>query len=255
MRILIIEDEPLTTADLADTISQVEPSAMVIARMASVKEAIAFFEQRPAVDLVFSDIRLGDGLSFEIFKQVPIQVPVVFCTAYDAYALAAFKANGIDYILKPFTTDDIRTAIGKYKGLTAAATPAVSAIAYESILQQFHSSRKSVLVYYKDKIIAVPISDIALFYISSEINHLVSFQGDTYIVSRTMEEMEQLTGKDFYRASRKTLVNRKAIKEVEQLSQRKLLIHLALDLPVAVKESLTVSKERISHFLHWLSGS
>jgi two-component system response regulator LytT len=250
MKIIIIEDEPLTAADLAESIVEVEPAAKVMAVIHSVKEAISFFERQFAVDLIFSDIQLGDGLSFELFRTVPIRVPVVFCTAYDEYAMAAFKANGIDYILKPFTKSDIKAAIEKYKGLTS---PTGTLVTYESILQQFQAKDRSVLVYYKDKIFPVAVSEIALFYIHNEINHLVTLQGQSYMVSRSIDELEKITGREFYRANRKTLVNRKAIQEVSQLSQRKLLINLVL--PVPVKESLTVSKEKISSFLSWLSGN
>jgi two-component system response regulator LytT len=250
MKIIIIEDEPLTAADLAESILETEPATELIATLHSLKEALSFFEPQVAVDLIFSDIQLGDGLSFELFRTVPLRVPVVFCTAYDEYAMAAFKANGIDYILKPFTKTDIKAAIEKYRGLTSRKEEPVS---YESVLQQFRAKDKSILVYYKDKIFPVAASDIALFYIHNEINHLVTLEGQLYIVNRNMEELEKITGKDFYRANRKTLVNRKAVRDVSQLSQRKLLINLVV--PVPVKESLTVSKEKISHFLSWLSGN
>src|SRR5690554_7838990 len=103
MKIVIIEDEQHTADDLAETILKVEAKAQIVASLRSVKEAVSYFQTNEKPDLIFCDIQLGDGLSFEIFNKFPVNSPVIFCTAYDEYALKAFKANGIDYILKPFT--------------------------------------------------------------------------------------------------------------------------------------------------------
>jgi len=117
MNIVIIEDELMSADDLADILKQIDPSITVCGIFPSVKKATAYLKTAPAVDLIFSDIQLGDGLSFEIFKEVKINTPVIFCTAYDEYALEAFKANGIDYILKPFTTETLSDALQKYRQL------------------------------------------------------------------------------------------------------------------------------------------
>ena len=105
MRIVIIEDEKITARDLAQTIEELFPQAEIEKMLTTVKEGISYFTNSNTADLIFSDIQLGDGLSFEIFSKVEIDVPVIFCTAFDEYALHAFKANGIDYILKPFDLD------------------------------------------------------------------------------------------------------------------------------------------------------
>ncbi len=112
MRIVILEDEQITARDLETTILQVHPAIEIVARLYSVKEAIAYFQCAPLPDLIFSDIQLGDGLSFEVFAESGLDVPVIFCTAYDEYALNAFKANGIDYILKPFSKRSVADALG-----------------------------------------------------------------------------------------------------------------------------------------------
>jgi Response regulator containing CheY-like receiver and SARP domains len=117
MNIIIIEDERLTAEDLKDIIIENNPDCNVIKILSSVKEATEYLSSHPQPDLIFSDIQLGDGLSFEIYKQVQVNVPIVFCTAYDEYALTAFETNGIHYILKPFNEDKIAEAIEKFKRL------------------------------------------------------------------------------------------------------------------------------------------
>ncbi|MCC6726354.1 MAG: response regulator, partial [Saprospiraceae bacterium] len=117
MKVLIAEDEPRTAIDLANTVKEVEPDAEVVKITDSVEGTLAFLEKGPKLDLAFFDIQLADGLSFEIFKEVEVKCPVVFCTAYDEYALQAFQTNGVGYILKPFDDHAVRQAIGKVKQL------------------------------------------------------------------------------------------------------------------------------------------
>jgi two-component system response regulator LytT len=122
MKVVIIEDEPLTARDLAACIVAAEPSAEIVAMLSSVAEATGFFKTHAAPDIIFSDIQLGDGLSFSIFEACAQVVPVIFCTAYDEYALDAFRAAGIDYILKPFTAASIAAALGKYNAFRSRWT-------------------------------------------------------------------------------------------------------------------------------------
>jgi two-component system response regulator LytT len=249
MEIVIIEDEKLTADDLKDTLLSVCPEAHIVATIGSVKEAIAWFLSHPAPDLVFSDIQLGDGISFEIFKAIPLHMPVVFCTAFDEYALTAFKANGIDYILKPFTKVTIAAALEKYRTLKDAFLP--KSMSYKDLLPLFESrpGAGSVLVYQKDKILPVRMSDIALFYIENELTHLITNDQKTYSVNKTLEELEKLAGVGFYRANRQYLVNRSAVKDASQYFSRK----LSLSLHVPFAEVITISKEKTSDFLSWLA--
>jgi two-component system, LytTR family, response regulator LytT len=254
MKIVIIEDEKLTADDLADTILKVEPESDISAILRSVREAVSYFQSNKQPDLIFCDIQLGDGLSFEIFREVTLSVPVIFCTAYDEYALNAFKANGINYILKPFTKKVIREAFSRYKELRHSFYPNIPE--YEQITalleSRLSSESQSILVYFKDKIIPINISDIAVFYLENRITYLITFNKQTFMVNYSLEELEKKTGKCFYRASRKFLVNRKAITDVAQWFKRKLVINLSV--PLTINEKITVSKEKTTHFLSWLSG-
>lgn len=251
MRIVIIEDEKITAKDLEQTILQLYPETEIAAIVSTVKEGVQYFAEGTNVELIFSDIQLGDGLSFEIFSRVEIRVPVIFCTAYDEFALQAFKANGIDYILKPFTTDSVAAAIKKYLNLRENMTG--NTVRYES-LEQLFTSRKSaepgaVLVYHKDKILPVAISQIAFFYLKNGIVQLTTFDQKTYLVNKSIDELAKLTGALFFRANRQFLVNRKAVVDASSYLSRK----LSVTLTVPTTETITISKEKMPQFLDWLT--
>ena len=252
MTIVIIEDEHLTAEDLAETILKADSKIVITAILNSVKEGINWFKNNEQPDLIFSDIQLGDGLSFEIFKSVSSTVPVIFCTAYDEYALNAFKVNGIDYILKPFTQDTIASALMKYNELKNNLSRKI--LQYEHILQLFEDKKKeqkgSVLVYHKDKILPVRTSDIALFYIENEITYFITFDQKIYPINKTMEELEKITGNGFYRINRQFLLNRKAVREASQYFARKLSVNLT----IPFQQSIIVPKVKVTDFLNWLAG-
>ena len=253
MKVIIIEDEQLTAEDLAATISTIEPAAEIVAILSSVKESVDYFRRNGKPDLIFSDIQLGDGLSFSIFQQVAISTPVIFCTAYDEYALKAFKANGIDYVLKPFTQKVIEGALKRYKNLKDNFSASLSG--FENLSRLFEQRTLqdvSILLYIKEKIVPVKIADIALFYIENDITHLVGFDRERHCVTRSLEELEKLTGNNFYRVNRKYLVNRSAVRNASQYFHRKLLLNLTIEIKTA--EPITVSKVKAAHFLNWLSG-
>lgn len=252
MNIVIIEDELLTAEDLADIIENIGKDISISAILHSVKDAIHYFQGRPSVDLVFSDIQLGDGLSFEIFRAIRIEAPIIFCTAYDEYALEAIRSNGIEYILKPFTGDTVIRAIDKYHQLKRHFTP--SSLDYEKLIQVITGvdrpakSVNSILVYHKDKILPVSLDEIALFYIDGDLTRLHCFNGKTYIVNQALEELEQLSKENFFRINRQYLVNRRAVVDANHYQHRKYTANLS----IAFKEVLVVSKNRTGAFLQWL---
>jgi len=253
MKIVIIEDEKLTADDLAETILKVVPDAKIISVLHSVSTAISWFLKNEDPDLIFSDIQLGDGLSFEIFKKISTTVPVIFCTAYDEYALKAFDANGIDYILKPFDQSTIEAAFNKYNNLKNKFSE--NSPTLDNIIRLFENKKKhsqsSILVYHKDKIVPIRLEDIALFYIENEITHLITFDQKSYTINKTIEETEKISSVDFFRVNRQFLVNRNTIKEASQYFARK----LSLTLTIPFKETITVSKLKVPEFLSWLSAN
>jgi len=253
MRVVIIEDEVLTAEDLKESIQQLDNTVEVVAVLKSVKEAVTYFQQNDMPDLIFSDIQLGDGESFDIYRTVEVSAPVIFCTAYDEYALQAFKTNGIEYILKPFTNASIADAIRKYNNLRRQFSGAVidnPANTIAEAVQQHTPKPAAILVYYKDKIVPVRLESIVLFYIEKETLYLMTFDRQHYYVKKSLEDAEQLCGNDFFRVNRQFLVNRKAIKDASHYVARKLSVNLS----VPFKEVITISKEKAPQFLAWLSG-
>lgn len=250
MNVLIIEDELLTADDLKSTLQDLIPTINIVKTLHSVKESLQFFRYPNNIDLIFSDIQLGDGLSFEIFKQSTIQAPIIFCTAYDEYALKAFEANGIHYVLKPFDEAKIAEAINKFQNLKASfQAPDDSFNKVIELLQQHREGKdNSILVTFQDKVIPIKIINIALFYIKNEVSHLLTFDGNFYYINMSLDEIQQLCGNDFYRANRQYIVNRRAIKQVEHLLSRK----VSLVLNIAYNENILISKEKVSNFMEWL---
>lgn len=251
MKIVIIEDEQHTAKDLADTIIKVEPAAHIDAILYSVKEAVAYFEEHPEPDLIFSDIQLGDGLSFKIFDALNAGTPVIFCTAFDEYALQAFKAAGIAYILKPFTDKTIAAALNKFTNLKNRFAQPVQS--YEEFGKGINELKKqqAILVFYKDKILPVKLEHIAMFYLHNNVTHLVTFNKEQYYINETLEDAETIAGATFYRVNRQYLVNKNAVKDVSKYFARKLLVNLT----IPFNEKITVSKIKANEFLRWLAGS
>ncbi|SDT62216.1 two component transcriptional regulator, LytTR family [Mucilaginibacter mallensis] len=252
MNIVIIEDEGLVADDLELNIRKLIDGPLDIVQIRSVKEGIAYFNTNKNTDLIFSDIQLGDGLSFEIFVAEPVTAPVIFCTAYDEYALEAFKTNGIDYILKPFTLQTLDNALQKYKKLKKIFS--TDQLPQFDALMQLLAGREtqkaaSVLVYHLDKIIPINLDDIAMFYLANEVTHLLTFSGKTFYPNKTLDELEKLCGNSFFRANRQFLVCRKAIIDVSSFFSRK----LSLNLNIPFSDKVIISKGKAAQFLSWLA--
>lgn len=251
MRIVIIEDEKITADELAATIQKLEPNTTIVAILDSVQTAISYFRENEEPDLIFSDVQLGDGLSFEIFSSCSISAPIIFCTAYDEYALNAFRANGIDYILKPSTSKTIASSLSKYQSLRKTLAGGEQQ-QYKAILDALQlretPQAASVLVSYKDKIVPVWIDEIAMFYIENEATHLLTFNSKVYTINKNLEELEKVVGRSFFRSNRQCLINRKSVKEVSHHFLQKLSVTVS----VPYKDKIMISKEKAPLFLDWL---
>jgi Response regulator of the LytR/AlgR family len=250
MKVVIIEDEKITADDLVSTINYIDLGVDVVAVLSSVKMAAAYFQENQVPDLIFSDVQLGDGLSFEIFKLVPISAPVIFCTAYDEYALNAFKTNGIDYVLKPFTSKTIAEALDKYRKLrnTFSGGDTNYKELLNALVNRESPKPTSILVHYKDKIMPVKLDEIAVFYIETEMTHLLTFAGKLYHINKSLEDLEISCGTNFFRVNRQCLVNRNAVIDASYHFSRKLSVNIS----VSFKDKMLVSKEKIPYFLKWL---
>ncbi|TDX01712.1 LytR/AlgR family response regulator transcription factor [Dinghuibacter silviterrae] len=247
MKIIIIEDEPMSAEDLAETLKQADPAVVIAKILHSMEDAVAWWPVDLEADLIFSDIQLSDGLSFDIFRQIRhIKQPVVFCTAFDAYAIDAFRHNGIDYILKPFDTASVRRALDRYRQWSRHFSPVTD---YGRLAELLEQRPRSVLVYYRDKVLPIRLDDVALFYIDSDTVRLIKNDGVAYAIDHTLDQLEKLGGRMFFRANRQYLVNRSAVKGAFQSFPRR----YELELSVPFDEPIVVAKTRVSALLDWLT--
>ena len=252
--VLIIEDETAAAVNLKAILRDVAPSYNVLAVLESIAESVEYFqdEQSPTPDLVFMDIHLADGESFRIFDRVDIKVPIIFTTAYDEYALRAFKVNSIDYILKPIKEDDVRHAIEKFDLLSGGESKEYNNH-IEELIRDVRSAVKDnqrvYLVHQKDKIIPLSIDDVAFFYTANEKVSAVTYDGAYYIIDRTLESLQSaLPAVEFFRANRQFIIARKAVKDITVWFGSR----LSLNLTVALPEKIIISKARVPEFKQWL---
>ncbi len=251
MNIIIIEDEFRAAKSLQNLISELKPEVKIMGVYDSIEMSIeALKENKP--DLIFMDIHLSDGLSFEIFKQVEITCPVIFCTAFDQYMLDAFKSKGVDYVLKPFSRDDIAEAFRKVEELKKffqkTELPELEAL-LQKITQPQTTAKSSFLVFKNQKYTTIPTENIAYFFIHNEITHLMTFDKQQFQLTQTLGQIaEQVSQKQFFRVNRQYIINFSAIKEMEHYFQRKILVKLTVETP----EQLLINKEKSHSFFTWL---
>lgn len=251
MNILLVEDEPQTARMLQDTILEVKPHAQILAVLDSIEGVVRFFcETKQKPDLIFMDIQLADGLSFDIFSKVDIKSPVIFCTAYDQYSLQAFKANGVDYLLKPVKEEDVAAAFQKLETFGLLNKPEVAVLdLLKKALQAEKPHRKVLLVPYRENLIPLSISNVAIFLVDTEILYAYTFDQQKYPLTKPIAEIENdLDPQQFFRISRQAIVNREAIVEIQPYFGRK----VCLKTPVKLPETLVVSRLKVSSFLHWM---
>ena len=237
MNVIIIEDEPLLANALEEKIKRSNPKIKVIAKLESIVEALKYLKKNELPDLFFSDIELRDGLSFEIFREIKNTIPIIFCTAYNHYALNAFQVYGIDYLLKPFKQVDIDAAINKYK--TLVENPTRQQPDFQEVIKAIESKKNgtagTILIYRGDKIIPLEKN-----YISNE----------RFAVNYSLDKLQNILGFNFYRVNRSFVINRQAIDYVAQHFARKLVIKPSFNFTTP----LLVSKAKASDFLKWLEA-
>jgi len=250
MNIIIIEDEKPAARLLQ---RKVEKLGFSVSQMLhSVEEAINWFTNNQHPDLIFLDIQLSDGLSFEIFEQIDIKSAIIFTTAYDEYALRAFKLNSIDYLLKPIDEDELETAISKFKNQFQKNT--ISTLDFEAIkrmlvnpVEKEYKERFSVKVGNQIKVIA--IDEVECFYSENKGTYLHTLDNRNYLLDGSLEVVEsELNPKDFFRINRKFIVPLKAIKEIQMHTNSR----LKLILPTYKEDEVIVARERVNDFKDWI---
>jgi DNA-binding LytR/AlgR family response regulator len=252
-KVLIIEDEMAAAKRLNKLISELMPDAEIINSIPSIASAVQWFKTNPLPDLVFADIHLADGSSFEIFKQVTIDCPVIFITAYDQYALEAFKQNSIHYLLKPIKKEELNEAIERFR--KRQASKETGPVDFEKMLSIMNKPatnfKERFIIRFGEHIKTIQVQDIAYFYTENKASYAVMKDGKRYPVDNNLDELEHLINpKNFFRINRQFIICYNAITEMITYSKSRVLVKLT---PTTKLETI-VSTERSSSFKSWLAG-
>jgi DNA-binding LytR/AlgR family response regulator len=251
MRIVIVEDETPAANRLERMIKEIRPQVEVVKRLDSVEDAVEYFNTQPALDLAFLDIQLADGLSFDIFSSASIPCPIIFTTAYDHYAVKAFKVNSVDYLLKPVDEEELKHAIEKFEQLHHNGQGQLTDV--KAIIQAVRGDqahyRKRFLVKNAGRLVFLQSEDVAYFFSEEGITFLVTRSNERYLLEATLEELEtQLDPECYFRINRKMIICSECIDRIEPYSNNRLLLKLKPDFA----EEVVVSRHRTAEFKQWL---
>ena len=245
---IIIEDERPALENLQHTIADVADDVQVIATLNSVKQSIEYLATNPPADLIFSDVQLGDGLSFEIFNQSGNRTPVIFITGYDEFMLNAFEYNGIDYLLKPVDKDGLRKALIKYRMLEKHFA---SHHSMNNLLEYIGNHKKKRLLVKKGmENISLRMEDIVIFYTENKIVYVIDRSGKKFLSDKNLAELEQSLDENiFFRANRQYIININFIKGFKSYEKVKLQVDLTIP---ELNHCIIVSQETAPLFREWM---
>lgn len=251
MRVFLIEDEQPAVKRLSKLLGELRPSLQVLGAADTVTGAVDWLRRNSPPDLIFQDIQLADGLSFDIFTQVDLQVPVVFTTAYDQFTLQAFKVNSVDYLLKPIDPRELEQALIKYERYFS--NPAFSPTQWNQLLRQLQPTapnyKERFLVKIGQQLLSVPVTEIAYFYSENSLVFARLHDGKRHLLDYSLDQLEPLLSpRDYFRISRKAIVGLPSISRIDPYFNGRLIVVLN---PSADFKA-TVSRERVSDFKLWL---
>jgi len=251
MRVLIVEDEVLAAERLQEMVIKAIPGVEVVAQLDSISTAVKWFEQNDSPDLAFFDIQLADGLSFEIFDRTRVGCPVIFTTAYDEYALKAFKVNSIDYLLKPIDHDELAAAINKYNNIHSSTNPETPGWQeVEDVLKMLTRQHKSrFVVKVGDRIRSVPADEILCFYSLAKATYIQTVDDRHYVMDHSLEQIETLVDPvQFFRVNRKFIIAMDSIADIISYTNSRLKVTLNHK----TEEEIIVAREKVKDFRQWL---
>lgn len=248
MRILIIEDENMAARRLIKLINDIIPDCEIFGNLDTVTSSVEWLNNNPQPDLIFLDIQLADGISFEIFEHVKVTSPIIFCTAFDQYAIKAFKLNSIDYLLKPVDPDELKNALNKFQ--SGRKAPEITLDQIRDLLQPVQKVYKNrFLVKIGERIQTIAIDEIGIFYSEDKVTFLMTKQGKKFIIDHTLDEVENLLDPElFFRLNRKYISSIGAIKGVFTYSNSRLKIQLEN----SSDNDILISREKMAGFKNWL---
>lgn len=249
MKILIVEDETTAFSNLSKIFDEIEADVEIIGNTESVRQTVKFLrsvENLP--DLIFMDIHLSDGSAFGIFNLADVNIPVIFTTAYDEYAIEAFKVNSIDYLLKPIEPEEVRRALDKYNRLNDNQL-----MQHLDSLSRIKTNQdnfpEKILVNRKDKLIPVSLNNISYFYTAEEKTSAILNNGETYNYKKTLDGiMQSLNPKNFFRINKQFIISKESIENITVCSDNRLQVSLRIETP----ERIFVSKNKASEFKQWI---
>jgi two-component system response regulator LytT len=253
MKVLIIEDENAAARRLEKLLKELAPETTILAQIDSVEASVLWLENNPQPDLIFMDIHLADGASFEIFQHVKVSCPIIFTTAYDEYALQAFKVNAVDYLLKPIKNVELAAALEKYKQVfKPAKAPDYSALLETLKSQQSENYLQRMLIRFGHSLKLVDVADAAYFYTRDKITFLITrSSAKRYPVDYPLDKLEEMLDKKvFFRINRQFIVNVHAIREMHPYSKSRVKV----DMDPPTDQETIVSTERSAEFKKWLVG-
>jgi two-component system, LytTR family, response regulator LytT len=247
MRILIVEDETAAYENLAGMLPGIDSSIEIAGATESIRQTVNWLETNQAPDLILMDIHLSDGSAFSIFDMMKVDIPVIFTTAYDEYAIEAFRVNSIDYLLKPVRAEDMRRAIAKFRKLTRHDI--MKYISQVAMLAPDRQFKDKILVPFKDHLMPVSLGEVSFFYSTEKNTRIFMKNGKSLAYSKTLEQIEStLNPAEFIRANKQFILSRGSVKNITIWFDRRLLITTDTEPP----ERIYISKNKASEFKAWL---
>ncbi len=247
MKVLIVEDETVAYENLVEIISGIDPSIQILGNTESISQTIEWIQTKPEPDLIFMDVHLSDGSAFAIFRNITVEIPIIFTTAYDEYAIEAFKVHSVDYLLKPIKANELEKALFKLSKWTR--TEVVQYLAQMAQLKPLNHFKDKLLIPDKDKLLPVSLKDVSCFYTTDKNTYIYLNDGNKYTYTKTLEQiLSTLDPADFIRANKQFIVSRDSVKNITIWFDNRLLITLDVDTP----ERIYISKTRASEFKAWV---
>lgn len=249
MKVLIVEDETSSYENLREILREIDPDIEVVGNTESVVQTINWLKTGIAPDLIFMDIHLSDDSAFVIFDKMEVETPIIFTTAYDQYAIEAFKVNSIDYLLKPIKVCEVKHAIDKFKRLSHTDVSRYLSQLLQLAPSSMHKSK--MLIPYKDKLIPIGFSDIAFFYTADKNSFIYLKNGTHYPYSKTLDQiMTTLDSNNFFRANKQFIIRRDNVVNITIWFDNRLLVTLDTEVP----ERIYISKNKAAEFKTWLTA-
>lgn len=255
MHVLIIEDEEAASGRLINLLQKVDESIEIIDVLESIKSSVKWFKENSAPDLVLLDIQLADGLCFNIFNEVEVESPVIFTTAYDKYAINAFKLNSVDYLLKPISIEALESSLDKLEKMKEVFNPGDLSAQFKQMVEDIHSGKRAYksrfLINKGDVLLPITTSEIAYFYTEEKVVFLITKENKRHIINFTLDNLEKkLNPLEFFRANRQFILSINSIKQIHNYFNYKLKVEVQPEPETAI----IISRTRVNDFKNWLNN-